>query len=454
MNPWGIALASHSLPDLFAKLHYEGHACLWYALLWLASRLTRSYLAMKFIQGAITAATIALIGLCSPFSRSERAAILCSYYFLFEYAVITRTYGLCLLVFLLYVLNRFRHPERVKTNAALLALLANTDLLGLMLGLVLFCEYACQQRQNLKQATLIYAAGIALCCAVTSPARDISLRMHAHLLAHLHQPGVLLGAAVVNIVHPWLAVKFTYPQPYWDPWVGDSTLYLALPPFILAAYWFVLSSHKRLLLVVAATIVGSTLFCFLIYFGSVRNWGIVFLAFLFALWAIRASGRPVPRVALGLLLVSDAAGLAASLADYHHPFSNARFAAEWLKTNHLDNAQLIGAPDTSAAAVAEYLDKPIYFLDCYCSDTYLLFSSRRDSFKEEQISARAAEAFHRLPHSRPLILILVDPLKPEAKAHLNANELARFTGSEAWQEDFYLYALPDNPRDLPPRNKS
>lgn len=450
-NVWAMALASHSLGDLASKLRYEGHPLVWYALLWFVSQFTHSLVALKVVQGAVSAGIYIILGLFSPFSRLERVLLFCSYYIFFEYTIISRTYGLCALFLLLYVCLRFYRPQWLVAGALLLVLMANSDVMGVLLGGVLACEYAYSRLQagipwrRLIPAFTVFVLGFVACYLTVKRAPDASVKMYGHLLDHKGSLPMLIAAVVSNVSIPWLPVRFTWPRPFWNPTMASSNVYLLVCPLVLVAYWALFAKRRPLLFVVAGTLAASTLFSFLIYFGSVRNFGVVFLAFLFAIWAIRMRAARLPVIATALLAVAAVEGIAAGIADYTHPFSNAGAAAHWLVSHDLADEQLIGTPDTSVENVAEQLGKPAYMLDCNCSDTYMEFSTRRDNFTEDQTDPRIVQAARLFTHSQD-ILVLAAPLNNADLSYLQSNgvqvsELATFTGAETNNEDYYLYAM-------------
>ena len=98
LQAWNIARASHSLPDLFANLRYEGHPVLWYLPLYALTRVTGDPRWMQALQLVVVVATYALVLFRSPFAVPARLAIVAGYFVAFEYGAITRSYGLGVLL--------------------------------------------------------------------------------------------------------------------------------------------------------------------------------------------------------------------------------------------------------------------------------------------------------------------------------------------------------------------
>ncbi|MGA8593262.1 MAG: hypothetical protein WB676_00830 [Bryobacteraceae bacterium] len=97
------------------------------------------------------------------------------------------------------------------------------------------------------------------------------------------------------------------------------------------------------------------------------------------------------------------------------------------------------------AGVAAELERPIYFLDCNCADTFILGSSRRDSFDSAQVVPRIVAAGRQIPLNGAILILtrLLDGPELHALGQngLSAVQLTQFTGAEVFGEDFFLYRL-------------
>lgn len=449
LNALGIAAASPNLSTLFHYIHYEGHPGLWYLLLWFVTRWSTSPAILQAVQAVVGLSICCIIGLQSPFSKLERILLLLGYYVSFEYTVLSRTYGVCFLLLLLYARNRVKFPERLCVNALLLGLLANTDIVGLILAAAFALEYAFNHYQNRPEsnsrrwlAIVIYTALVTFSIWSAKPAADISWRTTGHPFDHVTDLNHLASAAINQLVLCWFPIGSGFPAHFWNPSAAPSLLGLVLA--LSSAYLLgrVFLQDRDLLLVVAFTTAVSIAFSHLVYMASARNLGILFIAMLAALWIQRPRRPTLSRARYVFWILSAVAGVMAGYAQWTHPFSNAGYAARWLRSQHFETT-VIGTPDTSIAGLAEELQRPAYYLDCDCSGTFLLFSNRRDSFHENEIPQRLARAFERL-NKPELLFALVRPITgPETAAlksySIQISPLAKFDGAEDWQEDFYLY---------------
>jgi hypothetical protein len=467
LNAFGIAVASPTVTSLFHHIRYEGHPWLWYALLWGVAHITVDPIGMKVLQGAIGIAIYLVIGLGSPFSRLEKVLIFLGYFFCFEYTVMSRMYGLLVLLLLLYLRVRNGAPEagsrernRLLVGALLLGLMASTDTLGIMLSGVLICEFlydrfsgraaadALTSNAALVWSGLLYLGLLGFAILSARPMPDISWRTTGHPFASAPSKSHLLGATIDYVVMPYLPVRPFLHGFFWNPMseAHHAILSVALV-MVLAAYWSIFRRRRNLLLLVGLSLIGGALFGHLIYHGSMRHFGFTFLAFFAALWLMRSKVARLPIPASVLLTMVAIGGVIADAQQWRRPFSEAQATAAWLRANQLENMPIAGTKDTTVSSLAELLHRPIYMLDCDCSDTYLLFSDRRDGFEISQIPQRIVTARRDLAASR-FLFIEDAPLAQESISSLAGNglvvrPLARFTEAEVADENFFVYDVSD-----------
>ena len=220
LNAFGMAAGSRTLPQLLHYVHYEGHPWLWYVLLWLVSRVTVFPVAMKVLQAFIGTGIYLLIGVRSPFSRPQKLLLFLSYFVAFEYTVISRMYGLMLLLALLYLRRRAAKPGGVLGNAVLLGLLASSDVMGLILSAGLVLEFVCSPagrtlwkgndklpqragRRRMFAGAAIYGSLLLLSAASLVPAKDISTRTTGKMFAEATQRFRIAEAVVDYTVMPF-----------------------------------------------------------------------------------------------------------------------------------------------------------------------------------------------------------------------------------------------------------
>ncbi len=393
---WMIARTADGPAGLFGALHYDGHPGLWHALLWPVTRVTGDPRAMQVVHGAIGLMLIGLIGLCSPFSRGERALLMGGYFLAFEYTVLSRNYGIGLLLALLYARQRARGT--VLGGAVLLGLLANTHLYAAILSAVLALELADARLREgwtvprLLHGALVYVAAVGLAVVTVWPAADISGEQ-THLLADVASLGHLLKT-VVRFVAIGLAPVRAEPLA-WNfllfvperSGVVDLWPYLAATAGLLAMVAAALRDRPRLLAVFLVTSLGAALFGHLVYAVAVRHWGIVFTALVTCLWMARANGGARSRLVAVLLVIGAIGGVQAQVLQWDRPFSMAEATARWIAGSDVRDRALIGFDDTHTPAVAAFLGRPMAMPECDCVAARASFNRARDGFRRDTLPA-------------------------------------------------------------------
>jgi hypothetical protein len=246
---------------------------------------------------------------------------------------------------------------------------------------------------------------------------------------------------------PWFPLNNQFPRRFWDARsMANPKLYYALAPIVIACLIWTFRRSPRLLAMMGSLLLVGFLFNHLVYDGSLRHFGIVFIGFVAGVWMLRSAGRAVPVTAYLLLGLNSIAGGAAAYGQWAHPFVDDAAVVAWLKTQGLENAALIGTPDTHVVGVAERLHRSMYFLDCSCVDSYMKFSNRRDHFDADHaMPEKLAEAVHDL-HAPAMILMMNRTVSATEEGQLRAlsieaQPLAEFRQGDLADEQFYLYKV-------------
>ena len=414
-----VAAASNTPLDLFAKLKYEGHPGLWHLLLWVITRFTTDPVAMQVLQLVIALGVWVLVWRLSPFRPVGKLLLLLSYYLFWEYFVVSRGYALGVLLGFSFVALQAHRPQQRFWPWVLLGLLANTTVFGTIWSFALGLFYALRNRQEwrlmLPGATL-YAALAALAIVTMLPASDFTFGGRAS--AEFSQFDMPLHFAIGAFV------------PFFSPFVGDvlhrfggAAADLAASPFVtdpVSQLFPILGGGSGNLLFQAAVLALPILACFIIvrdalrtaefaltYFGVLlfvqlwqfpgapHHYGILFVAFVGAVWMWRSTlppRRAAPSLWVALLVINAVGGLM-TLAWEFRPFSQSRNAATWIETVHLEDKFLMGSPDWAASSVAGYLQRPLYYLDCECFGTHVVWNEQRaDLLGRDGMVGRAIKA--------------------------------------------------------------
>jgi hypothetical protein len=468
LNAWAISANSPNLATLSRYVHYEGHPWLWYYVLWLPSRIGAAPVLMKWTEVWIGTAAYLVIAFKSPFTRVEKVLIYLSYFIVFEYTVLSRMYGIMLVLALVYVARRVEKPNGVIGLALLLGMMANTDLTGMMLSGALLLEYAYVSWKDRRQgeagdvsarrqrvALLVYCALVALSIYTLLPAKDLSWQSSGRLFSEAGHPAHIVRCFVNVTAGPWWPISGEFPRRFWETDVRQQRALELLAPLVLVAYWHCFRRERRAQLLMVLTICFGIAFADIVYIGRVRHWGITVVSFLVSLWLMRAKlnrmpaeqggVRRLPWSAYALLSLSVVAGMIATVSTWAHPFSQSARAAQWLRQNQLADAALVGEPDVSFSSVAEQLQRPVYYLECACVDRFKLFSAARGSYPIVELPDRLALAAKNL-HTEQLIFFRWRKLEPEeiealGQRGFSVTLLAVLDGADSWLENYHIYRI-------------
>ena len=464
INAWAISATSPNLSVLFHRVHFEGHPWLWYFILWFPSRLTHNPAAMKWIIGPVSTAILLVIGMLTPFTRIQKAIILSGYFVVFEYTVMNRMYGIIFLLALLFTWRKLRKPDSVVLNVLMLGVMANVDMTGVLLSGALLLEYAYDRwdahrklgwgRSLIRQSTvavLIYVTMVGISGLSVIPSKQISYQAGTPIGSMALIPKHVVRVVTNMVAAPWWPINPAFPRRFQETDTSKQNLLMLLAPFVLYAYWRIFRRDRNLLILMCLTLSFGILFADIVYVGRVRHWGISFISFLICLWIQRVrrveAGDPHAdswsRWTYALLGASVVAGILATASSWYRPYSQARAAAEWIKTNEPGNVALVGQPDVSFATVAERLDRPVYFLECNCVDTFKQFSKDREMYTEDLTADHLLVAYRKMGN---LVFLFYRPFTEDdlvylQKDGLKATPLVQFPGADSEMESYYIYRI-------------
>jgi hypothetical protein len=473
LHCWTVGRNSPGLWDLLTgDRRYEGHPVLWYYVLHLASRVTRSYLALHAVAIGVIVSAAALWLRWAPLPRYLRVLFLGSYYFFFEYGVICRSYGLGVL--LVFALCALHHPLRIRylRSGVLLALLAATSLYGAILAIPLgwfvFSGLDVQRAKDERgrwrlsvtsswiAGVVVLFLGLVVTVATTIPPADCSVATSP--IPELS--GALFRRAGITF---WAAMFPFSSFESWN-WLGSEYVGSRIPAVATAAPWlgaawfgawlFALRRRPRIAVTFGMGILAINAAQIAVYGGGWRHTGHNFVLLVACVWlhARETRGRLPDRLLHGLfavnLLLQATTAFIAVRQDWREPFSGSTEAARFIRDHHLDNRPVVADADHPAAGVAMILERQFYFPVTGETTDWIVFYRRRSGPTPAQI-VRDAERLARAGDGTALIVLNyslnADPL-PGAQWHLLYQGRPTIAGDESfWLYDFRLGAPPAGP---------
>ncbi|MEP6647403.1 MAG: hypothetical protein ABJC12_09935 [Saprospiraceae bacterium] len=403
---WMVASEAHSIPQLFQNLKYEGNPVLWHAFLFIISSFTSDPFYMQLFHILISASFIYLINKYAPFSILQKVLITFGYYTFFEYNIISRCYGLGLLLIALFCILYRDRRKNILLIAGVLFLLSNNTIFGVILsvcfaGIVMYEEVFRDKKS--KQARIpipklalfagITFLGVLLGYLQIKPEPDNSFPT----LYVTHFDIIRLKWTLSRFIHAYFAIPNFRIYYFWNTnfFVPDEKKFMvAVTPLIFLAWLFAFLRHR---LVFLLYIVG-TLILMLFYYYTGFIWsrysGHLFLLLLACCWMTyylketNYKNRLLNKIAIAgdkirtpffilILCFHVVGGVMAYAKDLKYPFSTSQQAADYIKKNKLDQYDIVGSQDYATSPLAAELNKKIYYVERKEPGSFIIYDQKR-----------------------------------------------------------------------------
>ena len=397
LQAWRLAIDSTGLADLLRNLRYEGHPVFPFLLFRTLGLASRSWTAAVVAHALIAGGSAWVVLRYAPFTRLHRLMVVFGYYFIYEYAVIVRPYGLGMLLALAACAAWCGPRRREMTAAILLILLANTSAVGLALAIALAFGFSVDAaegwgggwwtRPSHRRAVLAAWAIVALVTVTVVlqilPPTDAVYRGGGGGAVPSQGSLWVFGRSLSLPARAMLPFAKTLSDgsTQWNTWLLSPTSRMEVVLTDLLAFAVVLagalvvSRRRSALLLWVVGCFGFIAFFTLFHPGAARHHGYITVVFITAVW-LAFSGAPTPWSAsvarvLGrleplripaftlLLLPMLGAALQLARADGAQQFANASEIVALLRRDHLLDLPIVGASYPWSQPVAALLDRPI-----------------------------------------------------------------------------------------------
>ncbi|MEM7757847.1 MAG: hypothetical protein AAF298_06955 [Cyanobacteria bacterium P01_A01_bin.40] len=180
LEAWLLARDSVSITNLLENLKYTGHPALWYLCLYVLAKITPNPTIIQFLQLVIATGIVLIVVYYGKFTKLQKALFCFGYFPLYEYGVISRSYGLGVLLIFSFCALFCSQNRNFILIAISLGLLAHTSIYGFIFAftfallLMLMGTRNRDERQKLLlsqknlKSKLVIAAAIYLFCMSTA----------------------------------------------------------------------------------------------------------------------------------------------------------------------------------------------------------------------------------------------------------------------------------------------
>ena len=363
LQHWCLARDSRSLAELFYNTRNEGHPPLWHVLLFGITRLTSDPAWMQVLHVAIGMCTAALVLWRAPFVWWWRVLIVFGYFFLYEYTVIARNYGL--VVFFLLLAADVRQRIGIGWQwAALLVLAAFTHLWGIVFaGAWVIGElFGAHARAAWRWCSIVLGGCvIAFWFCIPSDALP-----SGHLLGGTPLPNAVARIATITTqgLLPWPDLPSDRPWNHNLLHEGSRLLSALIGVVLLVALFLFAPRDRSARIFLVLALAGGIGLPIIGGFYSTRHYGPVFIAWLVLWWWLpNADRRRGARTFTSAILVCQAIGglLCVAMSLAMNPLSRAHELPALSSEHAFQDLVVVVDAYTAGASVSGYLQRPVYF---------------------------------------------------------------------------------------------
>jgi len=404
---WLVARDAHSLPELFANMKYEGNPALWHLLLFGITRFTHNPIFMQVLHLFIAGGFIFVFNRYCEMKLLYKVLFSFGYLPLYEYAVISRGYGLgLLLIFIACALFKNRSSHYL-VIFVVLGLLANVTIYGLIISLglvgILILDYFLTRKKgdNLSRAFLtgvgIYLFLAAVAILQIMPDKNNSFPAQ---IAETWFEGWRWSYILSRLFTTYFYMPDPHGMHFWNSnvffdnaafdeapnrwqWVIQHPpiilvfAFLPLPTFLLGLLLFL---NRPLILLLYA---GVTLLLLAAFYYTLlvhmRYCGHLLVILIVCVWLsayfpahayrkgllrslANAGGRLQKPLLASILLFHIGAATIAYAKDFKYEFSASKEVADFIRQEKLETLDIAGMTDFTISPLATYLNKKIFYL--------------------------------------------------------------------------------------------
>lgn len=449
MQAWIIARDSHSLPDLFHNLRYEGHPALWHTLLYFVSRFSWNPAWMQAVNYVISVLTAYAILSFDRIPRLTRVLWIFSFLLFFGYAVLARNYMLAVLMLVLEV--RCLIARRLLWAAVCGALAINSHFFAIPIALALFAIMVFRKgHEDLRRparlllAGSILGAGLLTAYLEVRPPADQAVGQYGHYSSPIEGFLVAEGRswqAFLPIPEQMIPARYSEmltPRSH-SSWVA-ATFSLLL---ILAAV-YTLRTFRGRAWFLGLVLVECLLFTVTVHIPSPRHYGFLLIALLLAFFVESSENRDANEQGWGarglliaMLAVQVVAALGISAMDLALPYAAGKQVSTFLEERGLSNNPLVLEPPAHGTVELGYLERPTaYYPACHCMGSFMIYKNTWDQGRE--VTRPELDALYAGAHE-PVVVVTSTPFKADEVQTLGLSPLQFFERVIFTQERAYVY---------------
>ena len=426
IHSWNIAKGSGSFSDLIINTRYEGHPPVWYTILWMISKFTHDPFSFQVVHFLITSSVVFLLLFYAPFPITTKILLPFGYFFLYEYAVISRNYSIgILLAFCICIIIHKNFKGKLFLYYSILFLLCNTHILSLLLACSLHLYFLMLNFEQKKRKGLL-AVHAALGIIISLPAvyfifppSDSSLNIDfwkdrwssEHVKAFAQAP-----------LRSFTPIPAWWTNNCWNTHVlmeeqhGNNPLRvfnLLFSITLIASAIYFLKQNKKSLVLFVCNLVLSFIVAVLVFpLTRERYAGFLFIGFIVAYW-LCCSEMSIDKqkkwLITTLLVFQVIGGVIMMTIDIKRPFSNGYKVNELLKK--LPPNEKLVTDYWAVNTVNAFIDQPLYCIDMGKPIPFILWGKDLDEMlaKTNRYTSGTLQYFQREGINKVYMISIASP---------------------------------------------
>jgi len=494
LEAWLIAKDSFSIPDLLENLKYTGHPALWYLCLYFMAKITHDPVIMQLFNLMVVSGAVFIFLRHAPFNKVKKLLFCFSYFPLYEYGMISRSYGLGMLLVFIFCALFCKTKPNYLCLAITLVLLSHTHIYGLIIGFILaimlawtlFLEARTNQKLQFKQLFSVRQIGISLTIylfglfgaviQIIPPANAQNTGHIANSISYSEDIFDVLSASKKALTGIWRSYaplgSFTSKHTWNSNFLTDSNFFpevagldsnsviaLILSVVLCLSFTLVFTKNLKVSFAYVTGILLLTMFGIIFKTPSLRHNGHLFIWLIVCLWIYayelkassnyiseHRSGAFLPRyqsiLLTTILCFQLYGGLQMYAMDLSRVFSNSKNVAQYIKQNQLEKRVIIGSDFRIVFPIAAWLDKEIYYPEIQDFGTFTVWTPKSTKLNSDIGLKEIMQAKAKLKNSDyDSILLVLDWKIPETTKMKNLQLLASYKAAIVTKENYFIYSI-------------
>jgi hypothetical protein len=380
LHSWNIAKGSESISALFQNTRYEGHPPFWYVCLFAITRFTHNLIALKILQAFFTIGTTAILVFKSPFSRLQKVLILCGYYFVFEYAVLSRNYMPAVFFASCIAVLDNKHT---KIYYLLLFLLSNVHLIGLLLAISIHVAWCYEKIKSDRKSIISLLPGFLIFIPsfyFIFPPQDSQMNLDFWIERWKPQQLYFFVTVILKSLFPFPDST----NPHWwntnilldHDTIAFRIISFLVFIFLLTAIFFLLKKNRIALIILVVNLCLTGIVSLVFPLNTARYTGFIFIGYLIAIWFALNRGQSVNNSLVYLILMLQIpAACFAFTSDYRHEFSSAEKIKEVFKPEIIPAGSFVATDYWSLNNLSAYMDSAFYTVELHRKISFLIWNN-------------------------------------------------------------------------------